>query len=304
MWGDTMNYEYYKIFYYVGKHKNISKAATELHSSQPAVSRVVQSMESELGCKLFVRNKNGVEFTKEGETLFEYVKIAQSQLNKGEEEVMQAVNAESGTVYVGTTVTALYGFLYDVMDEFRMQHPGIKIKINTGSSNGTVEKLKNGIFDIAFVSSPCKIPAQLNARNVGVFSDILIAGNKFTGLKGRTISLKEVSRYPFVSVRHSMQLRQFIDDFFAANNITVSPDIEADSADLLTPLIAHNFGIGFVPEDMARAAMQRGEVFKVQTEKEMPQRCIYMVTDPGHPHTNASRELSRAISRRLTNKNQ
>ena len=190
-----MNYEYYKIFYYVGKHKNISKAATELHSSQPAVSRVVQSMESELGCKLFVRNKNGVDFTKEGETLFEYVRIAQSQLNKGEEEVMQAVNAESGTVYVGTTVTALYGFLYNVMDEFRMQHPGIKIKINTGSSNGTVEKLKNGIFDIAFVSSPCKIPAQLNARNVGVFSDILIAGNKFTGLKGRTISLKEVSRY-------------------------------------------------------------------------------------------------------------
>ena len=114
-----MNYEYYKIFYYVGKHKNISKAATELHSSQPAVSRVVQSMESELGCKLFVRNKNGVEFTKEGETLFEYVRIAQSQLNKGEEEVMQAVNAESGTVYVGTTVTALYGFLYNVMDEFR-----------------------------------------------------------------------------------------------------------------------------------------------------------------------------------------
>ena len=84
MWGDTMNYEYYKIFYYVGKHKNIPKAATELHSSQPAVSRVVQSMESELGCKLFVRNKNGVEFTKEGETLFEYVRIAQSQLNKGE----------------------------------------------------------------------------------------------------------------------------------------------------------------------------------------------------------------------------
>ena len=52
-----MNYEYYKIFYYVGKHKNITKAAAEMYSSQPAVTRAIQNLESELGCRLFTRNK-------------------------------------------------------------------------------------------------------------------------------------------------------------------------------------------------------------------------------------------------------
>ena len=80
-----MNYEYYKIFYFVGKHKNITKAAAELYSSQPAVTRAIQNLENELNCRLFVRNKTGVEFTHEGRTLFDYVSVAQSQLLKGEE---------------------------------------------------------------------------------------------------------------------------------------------------------------------------------------------------------------------------
>ena len=67
-----MNYEHCKIFYCVGKHKNITKAANELYSSQPAVSRAIMSLENELGCRLFIRNKNGVEFTHEGQTLFNY----------------------------------------------------------------------------------------------------------------------------------------------------------------------------------------------------------------------------------------
>lgn len=62
------------------------------------------------------------------------------------------------------------------------------------------------------------------------------------------------------------------------------------------PLISHNFGIGFVPESMAAAAIERGEVFRVPLDFEMPARHICMVTDPRHPQTNASRELNRMIS--------
>ena len=75
-----MNYEYYKIFYHVAKHKNSTKAATELYSSQPAVTRALQNMEGELGCKLFIRKKTGVELTREGENLYKYAQVAFQQL--------------------------------------------------------------------------------------------------------------------------------------------------------------------------------------------------------------------------------
>ncbi|MBD5585780.1 MAG: LysR family transcriptional regulator [Clostridia bacterium] len=297
-----MNYEYYKIFYYVGKHKNITRAAVELYSSQPAVTRAIQNLETELGCRLFVRTKNGVEFTHEGQTLFDYVRIAHSQILKGEDEISHSINAESGTIYIGTTVTALHCFLFDILDDFHLKHPNVKFKINTGANNNTIEKLKNGIYDVAFVSTPCNTGKALNSVTVGEFNDILIAGNGFKELKDKTITLNDIKNYPFVCLRHSMQLRQFIDDFFAENDIAVTPDIEADSADLLVPMISHNFGLGFVPQDMAQKAIAKGDVFRVRLNKELPKRFIRMITDPHHPQTNASREFAKTITKSLQNK--
>ena len=292
-----MNYEYYKIFYYVGKHKNITRAAVELYSSQPAITRTIQNLENELGCRLFVRTKNGVDFTHEGQTLFDYISIAHSHILKGEEEVSHTVSAENGTIYIGTTVTALHGFLFKVLDEFHAKHPNVKFKINTGSSNGTIEKLKTGIYDIAFVSTPCSTGKPLNSVTVRQFNDILIAGNNFSELKNKKLTLNDINGYPFVCLRHSMQLRQFIDDIFAENGIALTPDIETDSADLLVPMISHNFGLGFVPQDMAENAIGRGEVFRVALEKELPPRNICMITDPHHPQTNASREFVKMITK-------
>ena len=160
-----MNYEYYKIFYYVGKHKNITKAAAEMYSSQPAVTRAIQNLESELGCRLFTRNKSGVEFTYEGKTLYDYVSIAFNQLMKGEDEVRRTLDVETGTIYIGASVTSLHEYLFDYLNIFRKKHPQVKIKINTGSNNSTVERLNSGLVDIAFVSTPCNI--SKNADRAG-----------------------------------------------------------------------------------------------------------------------------------------
>ncbi|MDE5721978.1 MAG: LysR family transcriptional regulator [Clostridia bacterium] len=290
-----MNYEYYKIFYYVGKHKNITRAAAELYSSQPAVTRAIQNLEAELGCRLFVRTKNGVDFTHEGQTLFDYVSIAHRQILKGENEVSQAISIDGGTIYIGATVTALHEYLFDVIDGFHLKYPGVKFKINTGSNNSTIERLKNGTVDLAFVSTPCNVTKPLSTVKIKKFNDILIAGNGFEGLKNKTLALSDVQNYPFVCLRHSMQLRQFIDDVFAENGMTLAPDIEADGADLLVPMISHNFGLGFVPQGMADDAISRGEVFRIPLDCELPERHICMIYDPHRPQTNASRELYKMI---------
>lgn len=297
-----MNYEYYKIFYYVGKHKNITRAAVELYSSQPAVTRAIQNLENELGCRLFVRTKSGVEFTHEGEKLFEYVNVAHNQLLKGEEEVSRSISVDGGTIYIGATVTALHNFLFEMLDHFHSLYPGVKFKINTGSNNGTIEKLKTGIVDLAFVSTPFNNSKALHAVKVAAFNDILIAGNAFADLRSKTLTLADIKKYPFVCLRHSMQLRQFIDDIFAENDLVITPDIEADGADLLIPMISHNFGLGFVPEGLAERALQRNDVFRVKLDKELPERYIFMITDPHHTQTNASRELHKTIVSKVRNK--
>lgn len=81
----SVNFEYYKIFYYVAKYKSITQAASLLYSSQPSISRMIKILEQELGCTLFIRTRKGVALTPEGEELFDHVAPACEELFVGEE---------------------------------------------------------------------------------------------------------------------------------------------------------------------------------------------------------------------------
>lgn len=156
------------------------------------------------------------------------------------------------------------------------------------------------MVDLAVISTPCNLTKPLKIVKVREFRDILIAGNKYRELQNKRLELKDIADYPFVTLRHSMQLRQFIDDVFAHKDITITPDVEADGADLLVPMISHNFGIGFVPEGIAAPAIARGEVFEVPLKYTMPKRFIYMVSDLHDPRSNASREMYRMVSENVS----
>lgn len=294
---DMINYEYYKIFYYVGKYKSITKAAQMLYSSQPAVTRIIQKLENELECKLFVRSQAGMDFTQEGKTLFDYVSIAYNQLERGEDEIRRCAVGETGTIYIGASVTSLHVFLFDALDLFHSRYPNVRLKILTGSNNGTLEKLKNGLVHLAFVSTPFNASGAFKISRIKKFHDILIVGKDFDDLRGKTLSVQDLIRYPFVCLRHGMQLRKFIDDRFAERNLIITPDAEADGADLLVPMIQHNLGLGFVPEAMAEDAVGRGEVFRIPLTEELPARYICMLYNPCYPQSTASEELIREIQK-------
>jgi len=294
-----MNYDNYRIFYFAGKHLNFTKAAQELYTSQPAVTRAIQNLEHELGCKLFLRSHKGLTFTHEGKQLYEYAESAFKQLAKGEDEVTRSVNVDGGTIYIGASATALYDYLFKAINRFQSRYPNIKFKIRTGSNNGTVARLADGTVDLAFVSTPCNISKALSATVIKTFSDILVGGSAFMQLKDLTLNLEDIASYPYICLRKGMQLREFIDSAFAAEGLAVEPAVEADASNLLIPMITHNLGIGFVPQSMAHEAIERGEVFPIKLRKELPPRKIIMLSSSAHPKTNASREFLKMVKSEL-----
>ena len=290
-----MNYEYYKIFYYVGKHKNITRAAAELFSSQPAVTRVIQNMEYELGCTLFVRTKTGVEFTHEGELLFDYVSVACQQLIKAEEELSQSVSLEGGTVYIGATITALTCYLFDFLNAYREKYPNVKFKIHTSSTIKTIESLKTGSVDMAFVTTPCSITQPMNLTEILQFNDILVGGKNYAHLAKSAISVTDLPNYPFIGLTKKMQLRQFVDGILSGYDITLAPDIEVDSADIMISLVKNGWGLTIAPEPMTVEGICRGELVKIPIKDTLPPRKVCLITNPQHPQTRASRELCKMV---------
>ena len=97
----NVNYEYYKIFYYVAKYSNFTKAAHALGNSQPNITRAMNCLEQQLGCSLFIRNNRGIQLTPEGEKLYTHVSVAMSQLLEAEEELSDSSSLTTGSVYSG-----------------------------------------------------------------------------------------------------------------------------------------------------------------------------------------------------------
>lgn len=90
-----VNYEYYKIFYYVAKYQNFTRAAVELDNNQPNISRSVKNLENTLGCVLFSRTSRGVKLTPEGETLYSHIVPAILQIEAGEKELLMQKNLKA-----------------------------------------------------------------------------------------------------------------------------------------------------------------------------------------------------------------
>ena len=99
----SQNLTAYRIFYTVAKAGNISKAARELYISQPAISKSIQKLEENTGCKLFLRSSRGVKLTPEGELLYSYVKNAFETLSLGEEKLRRSIELGVGHLNIGVS---------------------------------------------------------------------------------------------------------------------------------------------------------------------------------------------------------
>ena len=157
----NVNFEYYKIFYYVARYHNFTKAAKVLGNSQPNVTRAMNCLEQQLGRILFVRTNRGVQLTRDGEQLYSYVEAAMSQLLTAEDELADGENLTHGSITIGVSETALNIYLLDRLRAFHMAYPGINLKIYNHSTPQAVDEVKNGSIDFAVVTTPADVEAPL-----------------------------------------------------------------------------------------------------------------------------------------------
>lgn len=286
----TVNFEYYKIFYYAGKYRNFTRAAKVLQTSQSAVSHAMQTLEHQLGCRLFIRNNRGITLTPEGERLYAHVEPGCQQLFLGEEAVSASVALEGGTVSVATTETSLHCCLFAALDQFHRQYPQVRFKLMNHLTGGdAVAAVRNGTADYAVTPSPVPIQKPLALRELMTFRDVLLAGAQYAHLREAPRALAEIAGYPLMCLVRGTTTRTFLEGVFSAAGVTLSPDVEATTTDMILPLVTRNLGVGFVPEPLARAALARGEVYEVPMQEALPVRRICAVYDTGRPKSLAAK---------------
>lgn len=287
-----INYDYYRIFYYVAKYENVTQAAKVLFCNQPNLTRAVKTLESELGCSLFIRNNRGMKLTPEGSRLFERVRIAFESIEAGETEIIESRNLKTGSVYVATSEVALHCVLLPALKEYRTLYPGIRLKISNHSTPQAIDAIKNGIADIAVVTTPTVPSATLEEIAVSKFREVAVCSTEFSEVQGKKISFAELLGYPVISLGKQTKSFELYSEFFASVGLRFRPEIEAATADQIMPMVRAGLGIGFVPEEFVENAP---DVTVVKTEKPLPEREVRVVKRRDQPLSIAAKELERLI---------
>ena len=187
-----VDWEYYKIFYFVAKYRNFTKAARVLGSNQPNITHTMNKLEDQLHCVLFIRSNRGVTLTPEGEMLYTRISSAAVQIQDAEEELSASATFEHGAISISATETALNIYLSERLRDFHAQYPGIRLRISNHSTPQAIQAVKNGEVDFAIVSTPAEIESGLKMVELKPFYEVLVGGRTFTALASQSLTLKEL----------------------------------------------------------------------------------------------------------------
>ena len=144
-----------RYFLAVAREENMSKAAEQLHVSQPTLSKTLKSLEEELGKKLFVRHSFSISLTDEGMLLRDRAQDLVAMSDKIEQEFSSLDDITGGNIYFGLAESYQIRYLAREIYKLKEKYPNFTYHITSGDTEQVTEKLDKGILDFAVL---CETP--------------------------------------------------------------------------------------------------------------------------------------------------
>ena len=287
--------ELYRVFREVAEAGNISLAAENLYLSQSAVSQSVKQLEQQLGTRLFLRSPRGVTLTEDGRLLFEYVRSAMGLLETGEDKLQQSRTLQAGTLVIGASDTVTSQFLLPHLDAFHRRYPNIHIRIISGRSYKVLGLLRAGRVDIAFASAPGDAD---DLEHIPCFEthSCFVAAPDYPCDFLHAYSMEEIAAFPLILLERKASSRLYLEQYFQQHGVTIQPEIELGSHNLLISLARIGLGVACVTEEFSQSGLGRGVILPLRTDFSIPPRAVTMCTLQGVTPTSAAKRFMDFIS--------
>lgn len=272
-----IHFELYKIFYHAAKLQSFSQAAEKLFITQSAVSQAIKNLEKALGGQLFFRKGRKVHLTWEGELLFKHIEQAYNFIKTAEHKFQEVKNLDVGEIRIGVGDTICKYFLIPYLEKFYNQYPNIKIQVINRTSSAILEQLRNGLLDLGIATLPVN-DKNILVQNFITVEDIFVACDRFSDLKGVTVTPERLAEYPILMLDKSSATRRNIDLFLEQRNLTLTPEIELEDIDLLVEFARIGLGIAYVLKESALDAIRSHQLFEIKLAEKLPPRQLGLCT--------------------------
>jgi DNA-binding transcriptional LysR family regulator len=245
-------------FRLVATYRSFSKAAAELHLTQPAVTMQIKHLEAEMGEVLLDRTGRTIELTVAGEIFLTYIHQILNLTEQAAETVRQYSNLKGRiTIAAGTTNTIFR--LPRILQDYHRQHPQVEIKIRNGDSKYTTQLVYDNAVDLGLVTTIN--PSDTSFQVLPVYKDPiwLIAPKDYPA----QITASDLEKESLILFRAGSGFQNFLDVNFRQNGFIPKAAMEMESIEAIIRLVHSGLGLAFLPEIAVREELAKRGVQKV-----------------------------------------
>ena len=268
-----INYELYKVFYYVATSLSFSEASKKLFISQSAVSQSIKTLEKKLGQSLFIRSTKKVQLTPSGSLLLKHIEPAMNLISRGESQLLDSGTLGLGQLHIGASDTICRYLLVPYLKQFHKMFPNVPIKVTNATSIQCVELLDQRKVDLIVTNFPnSHLNHSYKQKTICNFTDVFIANPNYFNFGDHEISFSELKQQPIMMLDRKSTTSEFLHNLFLQHQLELVPEVELSSNDLLIDLAKRGLGIAFVPDYCMKKESK--DLFILKTKEKMPSRQI------------------------------
>ena len=245
-------------FLKVAEYLNFTKAAEALYMTQPAVSQQIKQLEEEVGAKVFIRNKNGLILTQQGEIVLKYARRQKALYEKMHLEI-QNTEKNAGPLRIGITHTAESNVTASALAKYSIENNGVKIMLTTDTINNLYDKLENYELDLAIIDASSNNPK---------FSSMLLDTDYLMCVLSPDNPLSQRSAVTISELKkEKMILRSSESKLFEETLVYNGEDIssfdvilEVDNIATIKDLIRKDLGVSIIPRSACLDEIRKGKI--------------------------------------------
>lgn len=268
-----MELKYLRTFYYVAQTLNLSEAAKALNFTQPAVSKQIKNLESEIGRPLFMRIGNKNYLTPTGMLLKEHADEIMKLMDNFEKELV-VLHSNPRILRIGADLSLVTSNLQPIIAQFYQQNSNVQTQIFTIDSATVITQIENNELDVGFISGDYENP---HIEKVEVSKDpiVVVVSKKIFDQYSLT-TLKK--RYPLIRYRSQSPYAVYLNRFCEENQLQQKGHIQFTNLEAVKSAAMQGVGISVITKDVVCEELASGALIEIPESylsMEVPTYMIY-----------------------------
>lgn len=254
-----MNLRHLAVFHAVAKTGSVNAAAPLLRTSQPAVSRELQTLEGRLGMPLFDRLPRGMRLTEAGQVLLSYAERIFGIEQAAERAMRELADLESGQLAIGASNTIGTYLLPGFIARYHRRYPRIRLSLEIGNTEEVVKGIHDARFTLAFVEGSVH-DETLEVREIRRDRIVAVAAPVHPLVAIGPVSLQALAETPALLREHGSGTREVFDRAAESAGIAVHARLELGHTEAVMRAVMAGAGLGCLSRFVVEDAVRRGEL--------------------------------------------